>query len=63
MPGQLSQKELTLLQDQINNERLLVAKFNSYAAQTTDPQLRSMCQQIAQRHQQHYNTLLQFLGQ
>jgi hypothetical protein len=57
----LTTKELSSIEDQLNIEQVLIKKFNMYANQISDPQLRSKCQDYASRHQQHYNTLLKTL--
>ena len=41
---------------------VLVKKYKMYGAQCCDPQLRMKCQQVAARHQNHYNTLLNQLS-
>jgi hypothetical protein len=60
MPN-LTSKELMQLEDQLNGEVLLVTKFKNYANQCTDPELKSVLQQIAQKHQNHYATLMRHL--
>ena len=57
MPG-LSSKELTAIEDQLNMEQNLVQKFKMYAQTSTDPQIKDKCEQIAGKHQNHYNCLL-----
>ena len=61
MPN-LTSKELTALEDLLNNEMLAIKKSQAFAAQFTDPVLKSKCEQIANTHQQHYQKLLKFLG-
>ncbi len=56
-------KELSCIQELLGQEEVLVKKFQFYAQLTDDPQLRSKCEQIASRHQNHYNKLLCQLGQ
>ncbi len=58
---QLTQKELNWLADQLDHEQLMITKFNSYANSSTDPQTRTLYQDIAQRHQNHFNTLMNYL--
>lgn len=53
----LTQKERFLLEDQKSQEEICVKKYNNYAQQAQDPQLKQMCQQIAQHEQQHLNTI------
>jgi len=53
----LTSKELTAIEDQLGMEQLLVKKFNSVALTTSDNELRTKCEKIAKKHQQHYDTL------
>ena len=55
---QLTNKELNQLKDELSREQTLTKKCLRYAEMCTDPQLRSRCGQLAQKHQDHYNTLL-----
>ena len=58
----LSSKELLALEDQLNYEQVLVKKYKSFAVQCTDPQLKTKCEQIAARHQDHFNRLISHLS-
>lgn len=58
----LTSKELTALEEQLNAEAVLVAKYKAMANDSQDPQLSSTLESIASRHQAHYNTLFQFLN-
>lgn len=57
----LTSKELTGLEEQLNAESILIKKNQTYAELSSDPQIKSKCEQIAAKHQMHYNTLLQHL--
>lgn len=57
----ISAKELSALEDQLNYEQTLVKKYRTFASQVTEPALRTKCNQIADRHQQHFDTLLTYL--
>jgi len=57
----LTQKELFALEDALGAEALLVKKFNGYAAMAQDPQIRATAQQTANRHRQHFESLLAYL--
>jgi hypothetical protein len=61
MPN-ITSKELTALEDQLNSEQMLVKKYNSFANMCTDAVLKTKCQQIAAKHQEHYNKLMKYLG-
>jgi len=60
MPN-LTQKELTALEESLGSEQLLVKKFRAYAQQAQDPQIRDSAEQMAGRHKQHYDTLMGYL--
>lgn len=57
----LTAKELTALEDQLNLEQVLVRKYQTMADQTSETDLQNRFKSIASKHQQHYNTLLGFL--
>jgi len=54
----ISAKELSAIEDQLNFEQILIKKFNSYASMTSDPQIRTTCEQYAVQHKQHFDTLM-----
>lgn len=58
----ITSKELTALEDQLDYEQVLVKKCDTYAAQCTDPQLRTKCEQMAARHRDHFNRLMTHLN-
>lgn len=58
---QLTTKELTMIVDQLANEQLAIAKFQSYAAQATDSEVQRLCEASARKHLEHYDTLLKHL--
>lgn len=58
----LTQKEESLLQDQLSHEEVCIQKYQSYAQQAQDPQLKQLFNQYASQEQQHYNTISQLLG-
>lgn len=57
----ITAEELHALEDQLNSEQLLIKKFKSYATMTTDPQIKSTCENIAAQHKTHYDTLMGYL--
>ncbi len=57
MPN-LTTKELSAIEDQLSLEQTAIKKYQMYAAQCTDPQLKTKCEEIATKHQNHYNRLL-----
>jgi spore coat protein CotF len=58
----LTQKERTLLQDQRSHENICIKKYNNYANQAQDPELKQMFQTYAGQEQQHLNTINQMLN-
>ena len=60
--GNLTQKELTALEEQLGFEQVLVRKFNTLADSCADTALKSKLQTIAGEHQRHYNRLLGYLN-
>jgi len=58
----LTQKERSLLQDQKNHEEICIKKYNNYASQAKDPELKQMFQNFAQQEQKHLNTINQMLS-
>ncbi|KUO49328.1 MAG: coat protein F [Desulfitibacter sp. BRH_c19] len=62
MPVQLSQKERMLLQDQKKHEEICIQKYNQYANQVQDPQLKQLFQTYAKQEQQHKDTVNQILN-
>jgi hypothetical protein len=57
----LTSKELTALDDQITQEQVLVKKYKAMACLCNDNQIKSNLDCIADKHQQHYDTLMTFL--
>lgn len=58
----LTTKELSGIEDSLKSEQNLICKCNMYASQTTDPILKSKFEQIARKHQTHYDKLCSLLG-
>ena len=56
MPN-LTKPELNAIREQLQRERALISRFTSNARDAEDPQLRTLYEQIAARHQSHWNTL------
>ncbi len=61
MPN-LTGRELTAIEDQLAAEQLLVKKYQIYSQSSTDPQIKMKCEQIAAKHQNHFDRLLKQLG-
>lgn len=55
--AQITEKELSALSDLLTMEQDLVVKYKHVASVTTDSTLKNEYEQIAQRHQRHYDEL------
>jgi len=58
----ITAKELEYIVDSMSNEDLLMKQCAAVAAAGTTPALRSLCSQMVQTHQQHYDSLLHALS-
>jgi spore coat protein CotF len=58
----LTQKEMTLLQDQKTHEEICIKKYNDYANQAVDSQLKQIFSATAQQEQQHLDTINQIMN-
>ena len=58
----LTSTELKNLREQLTQEENLIAKYRFYACETQDEELRSKYEEIAERHQKHFNTLYTLIG-
>ncbi|WP_337099647.1 hypothetical protein [Paenibacillus sp. YIM B09110] len=54
----MTAKELEYIADSMSNEDLLIKQNAQVATMATTPALRSLCAQLVQTHQQHYDSLL-----
>jgi len=62
MKTKLTQKETSLLKDQQTHEKVCIQKYQTYASQAQDPQLKQLLTSYADQEQQHLNTLTQMLS-
>lgn len=58
---QLSEKELSSLNDLLADEELLTKKFKMLASETQDPEIRQKYERISAQHQGHFNALYAYL--
>ncbi len=56
---QLTQKEMSLLKDLKEQEKLCVDKYTKYASNALDPQLKELFTGIGNMEQGHLNTIIQ----
>lgn len=60
--NQMDSSNLKVIEDQLNYELLMNKKCSTYSEYCTDPELRSLCQQSAKKHKQHYDDLFSYLN-
>ncbi|WP_310602084.1 hypothetical protein [Anaerosporobacter sp.] len=53
----LTEKELSSMNDLLNGEEQLVKKFQMLAESTTDQELKDTFSSISQKHQNHFNSI------
>ncbi len=58
----LSSKEFNYVTDHLSWELLMAKKYNEYAQQIRDPDLQQAVKDIGKKHQDNYNTLLNYLS-
>lgn len=58
----LTEKETMLLNDLKSEEKLCIDKYNKYASQACDEQLKNIFSSIGQTEQNHYDTITQMLN-
>lgn len=58
----LSQKERMLLEDQKSHEEICIKKYESFAQQARDPQLKQLFNSYKTQEQNHLNTIQQMLN-
>ena len=58
----LTAKELSSIQDQLAYEENVIKKYKMYAQNSQDPAIKNTCEQIAQKHQSHFATLMGHLN-
>lgn len=59
----LTQREFLFLDDLLHQEELEVKCCLDFAQRAQDPQIKQTFLSLAQQHQQHFDRLLNFLGQ
>ena len=53
----ITEKELGAYNELLVQEKATMDKFNYYAQNCKDPQLKKLCKEAAARHQEHYNII------
>ena len=57
----ISEKELSVVQDLLNEEELLVKKFQMLANHSKDETIKRQMLSIADKHQGHFNEIYSYL--
>lgn len=60
--NQLSEKELSALNDLLSGEELLVKKFQMLAGHSQDEEVKAKFMEISNKHQEHFSSLYSQLG-
>ncbi len=58
---ELSEKELSAINDLLNEEELLVKKFQMLASHSQDQTVKQQMLDIADKHQGHFNDIYSYL--
>lgn len=58
----LTTEELKALSEELNSEHVLITKYKNYAQMTNDPTIRSLCENLAGQHCNHFDKLMQELS-
>lgn len=59
---ELSEKELSVMNDLLSEEELLVKKFQMLASHAEDETVKQQMLDIANKHQGHFNDIYSYLG-
>lgn len=60
--NQLSEKELSVVNELLNEEELLVKKFQMLASHAQNETVKQQMLDIANKHQGHFNDIYSYLG-
>ena len=59
---QIDQKNLHILEDQLNYEALAVKKYRQASQFCTNPDIVNLCNEASTRHRRHFDQLLSYLN-
>lgn len=59
---QISEKELSAVNDLLCEEELLVKKFKMLASHTNDAEIKAKFEEISNKHQGHFDMIYKQLG-
>ena len=58
----MPEKSLTMLEDMLGAESMAVKKYQFYAANCSDPNLKTVCEKAEQMHKKHFDPMFQYLN-
>lgn len=58
---QIESNNLKIIKDQMESEYLLNKKYNMYANQSNDQQIKTLCNEASQVHKQNFSNLKTYL--
>lgn len=59
---EITSKNLTIIEDQMNLEALVFKKCDAYSQYFTDPQLVTLARDMAQHHKRHFENMFNYLN-
>ena len=60
--AQIESKNLMIIEDQASQEMIAAKKIDTFASQLTDPQAKSVANELSTHHRSHFNNLLDYLN-
>lgn len=57
----LSSKDLSILEEQMSQEALMMLKLRQYSKKSQDSELKNLCSRLAEKHKNHYNALFNYV--
>ena len=58
----MPEKSLTMLEYMLGAESMAVKKYQFYAHNFSDPNLKTVCEKAEQMHKKHFDTMFQYLN-
>ncbi len=58
----MTTKELEYLNDALQSEQVIIKKYKDYGQTVQNQQFKSVCNDMVQKHQDHYSQLIQQLN-
>lgn len=58
----MTTKELEYLSDALQSEQTIIKKYRDYGTTVQNQQLKAVCNDMVQKHQDHYSQLIQQLN-